>query len=145
MIAVMPPAAHEAFILACRNGLYTDAMARKPEQVARYLLVQTIGIFFVIVGFFGLVLPILNGLIPLAIGAMLIAMYNPSLHQYIHKLVERLPWLEDIFEQVEEFLEKVFGPGPDGTPPIRNGFPHYQRRQAEKEKATTEGSQAEDL
>lgn len=146
MITAISLVAYEAFILACRNGLYTAPMARKSNEVARYLLVQVIGIFFVLIGLFGLVLPILNGIIPLAIGAMLIAMYNPSLHGYIHKLVERLPWLEDVFEQIEKFLERIFGPGPDGTPPIRSGFPNYQRRHAEEaEKATTEGSETSDL
>lgn len=108
-------------------------MEDKKVQLARYLLVQFIGLFFIILGILGLFLPILQGILFLCVGAVLIAMYNPPLHRHIHALVDKFPWLEDVFEKIEIFIERFFGPAPDGKN-IRSGFPHHraQSQQAEK-------------
>lgn len=121
-------------------------MKRRTAQFARYLFVQIIGVLCIVVGVAGLLLPILNGVFPLAIGVILVAMYNPPMHRHIHAIVRRFPWLEGVLEKTEELFERVFGPSPDGVPPIRNGYPGYQRRQAlAVDKATTEGSETNDL
>lgn len=106
-------------------------MEKKSVRLARYFLVQMLGALCIVIGIVGLVLPVLQGILFLCIGAMLIAMYNPSLHRFIHRVVEEFPFLESVFEKTEVFLEKFFGASPDGSPPIRSGFPKYKERHHE--------------
>lgn len=72
-------------------------------------LYLTLGLFFLILGIAGLVLPILNGLIFLILGLILISFTNPKVEYELRKFVRRNATLERLYDKLDEFLSKLFG------------------------------------
>ena len=107
-------------------SIMADAF-RDGFNIFRRLLAQALGVVLVVLGIIGIPTPIINGIIPLAIGLTLLAMYNPPLHRYVHALVRRFPKLAGAFEKVEMFFERIFGPSPNGIT-IRSGFTHPENQ-----------------
>ena len=71
--------------------------------------ILTIGIIFIIFGFFGLVLPFLQGFIFLAIGLLLVSICFPKVRFYIRKHTLKYPRLSAIINKAEIWIEKVVG------------------------------------
>ena len=67
------------------------------------------GVFFILLGLVGLVLPILQGVLFLAIGLLLLSLYSPTLRAWIDKHTVRFPRLHKIVQDVEEWVVRIIG------------------------------------
>ena len=76
---------------------------------AKKILVLTIGIIFIIVGVFGLVLPFLQGIIFLAIGLILVSLCFPRARFWINKHAQRYSRLFSVINKIETWLIKFIG------------------------------------
>ena len=90
---------------ALRVYLNTEDMQKKAKKV----LVLTVGIIFIILGFFGLVLPFLQGFLFLAIGLFLLSFYFPKTRLWIEKHTEKYPRLFLMTKKVEKWMTKIIG------------------------------------
>ncbi len=73
------------------------------------VLVLTIGIIFIILGFLGLVLPFLQGILFLVLGLMLVSLCIPEVRLFINKHAKRYPKLHPIIRKVESWILKFIG------------------------------------
>ncbi|KKR61668.1 hypothetical protein A2643_03680 [Candidatus Nomurabacteria bacterium RIFCSPHIGHO2_01_FULL_39_220] len=76
---------------------------------AKKILVLTVGIIFIILGLFGLVLPFLQGIIFLIIGLLLVSMCFPPVRLCINKHTERYPRLYRLITKAEIWIAKFIG------------------------------------
>ena len=65
---------------------------------------HTIGWFFVVLGIIGCFLPILQGILFMAIGFLILAPEVPFIHRLLLKLQGRYP---EVFQKAEEFKKKI--------------------------------------
>ncbi len=79
----------------------------------RYLAAQVLGIVFLILGLIGLALPFLQGWLFLAIGAVLIALYNPPIHRALHSRIKKYRRTRKLVIKLERIIEKIFGKPPE--------------------------------
>lgn len=76
---------------------------------AKKVVVLTIGIIFIILGFFGLVLPFLQGIIFLAVGLILLSYCSPKVRLTIKKYAEHHPHLSYVINKMEGWISKIIG------------------------------------
>ncbi|KKQ04227.1 MAG: hypothetical protein US18_C0002G0006 [Parcubacteria group bacterium GW2011_GWB1_36_5] len=79
------------------------------QKKLKKVFVLSIGIIFIILGLFGLVLPFLQGFIFLAIGFFLISFYFPKVYLWIEKHTEKYPSLSIKIKKVEAWIRKFIG------------------------------------
>ena len=79
----------------------------------RYLAAQILGVVFLILGVIGLALPFLQGFLFLAIGAVLISLYNPRIHRALHRHIHKYRRIKKTVEKLERGIEKIFGKPPE--------------------------------
>lgn len=79
------------------------------QKKIKKVLVLTVGIIFIILGLFGLVLPFLQGFIFLAIGLMLVSFCFPKVRLWINKHTERYPHLFSVINKIEMWIAKFIG------------------------------------
>jgi uncharacterized membrane protein YbaN (DUF454 family) len=72
-------------------------------------LIITLGVFFMLVGLAGLVLPILQGWFFLILGALLLSMYSPRLRAFIYRHTVKYPKVHAFVAKAEGWTERVFG------------------------------------
>jgi uncharacterized membrane protein YbaN (DUF454 family) len=80
-------------------------MNRKVKKV----LILIVGIIFIILGLFGLVLPFLQGILFLIIGFILVSFYFPKVRLLMKKHVERHPHLSPTINKIEAWIVKFIG------------------------------------
>ncbi|MEK7081119.1 MAG: hypothetical protein AAB902_01915 [Patescibacteria group bacterium] len=71
--------------------------------------VLIIGVIFIILGLFGLVLPFLQGILFLAIGFFLLSFYFPKIRLWTNKHTEKYPYLSQKIKRVEAWMTKIIG------------------------------------
>lgn len=79
------------------------------KKKAKKILVLTVGIIFIILGLFGLVLPFLQGIIFLAIGFILVSFCSPKIRLWVNKRTEGYPHLSSAINKIERWLNKIVG------------------------------------
>lgn len=79
------------------------------QKQAKKILVLVVGIIFIILGLFGLVLPFLQGILFLAIGLLLVSFCSPKMRFHIKKHSERHERLFLLINKVETWLTKFIG------------------------------------
>jgi len=80
-------------------------MNKKVKKVA----ILTIGVVFIILGLFGLVLPFLQGFLFLAIGLILLSFSSPGIRITINKYAKRYPHLSNIIKKTDSWVAKFMG------------------------------------
>jgi len=79
------------------------------EKKIKKALILTLGIIFIILGLFGLVLPFLQGFIFLAVGLVLVSFSFPRIRLTINKHAKRHPHLSSIVNKTESWIAKFIG------------------------------------
>jgi uncharacterized protein len=82
---------------------------REIKRNLKRILVLTLGIFFIVLGLAGLVLPILQGWLFLLIGALLLSMYSPAIRSSIDRRTAPYPKIHAFVERAQGWIVKVFG------------------------------------
>lgn len=72
-------------------------------------LVLTLATVFLLLGLAGLVLPILQGWLFLAISAILFSMYSPSMRAWMDRYTSKYPKLHAVVGKAQAWTTKVFG------------------------------------
>ncbi|MFA5931942.1 MAG: hypothetical protein WC793_01000 [Candidatus Paceibacterota bacterium] len=80
-------------------------MRRKIKKIA----ILIIGAIFILLGLLGLVLPLLQGILFLAIGFSLIFFYFPDVRSWLNEHTKKYPHLFIAIEKVEKWLTKIIG------------------------------------
>lgn len=83
-------------------------MKRIKKELKR-ILVLTLATAFLLLGLAGLVLPVLQGWLFLAISAILFSMYSPSMRAWMDKHTVRYPKLHRVISKAQDWTTKVFG------------------------------------
>jgi uncharacterized membrane protein YbaN (DUF454 family) len=83
-------------------------MAMLKRQLKR-ILVLTLATVFLLLGLAGLVLPVLQGWLFLAISAILFSMYSPALRAFIDKHTVKYPRLHRVVGKAQDWTTRVFG------------------------------------
>lgn len=83
-------------------------MAMLKRQLKK-VLILTLATAFLLLGLAGLVLPVLQGWLFLAISALLFSMYSPRLRAWIDKHTVKYPKLHRMVGKANEWTTKVFG------------------------------------
>ncbi len=71
--------------------------------------ILTLAAFFLLLGLAGLVLPILQGWLFLAISALLFSMYSPRLRAYVDSHTVKYPKLHALVGKANDWVIKIFG------------------------------------
>ncbi len=71
--------------------------------------ILTVATAFLLLGLAGLVLPILQGWLFLAISAILFSMYSPSLRAWIERRTVKYPRIHTFVGKAQDWTTKVFG------------------------------------
>ncbi|MDP2599079.1 MAG: hypothetical protein Q8P49_04585 [Candidatus Liptonbacteria bacterium] len=71
--------------------------------------ILTIGTVFIVLGILGLALPLLQGMLFLAIGVMLISLYSPATRAWMEKYLKRHPKLRAAVEKAEKWIANIIG------------------------------------
>lgn len=79
------------------------------QKKIKKILLLMIGIFFVILGFIGLVLPFLQGILFLFIGFLLISMCFPKIRLWMNRHTERYPHLHSALRKTEIWIINFIG------------------------------------
>jgi uncharacterized membrane protein YbaN (DUF454 family) len=79
------------------------------KRQLKKVIVITLGVLSIIIGLAGLVLPILQGWLFLAIGGLLLSMYSPRLRAWIHRRTEPFAHIHKFVVWAEGWTERVFG------------------------------------
>ena len=79
------------------------------SKKAKKVLILSVAIIFIILGFFGLVLPFLQGIIFLVIGVFLLSFYSLKARLWIEKHTKKYPRLFSITKKVEAWMAKIIG------------------------------------
>lgn len=72
-------------------------------------VISVLGVFFVLMGILGLVMPFLQGFFFLAIGLILISIYSPTLRGWIKTQARPYPKFYATVEKVEAWIMKNIG------------------------------------
>lgn len=83
-------------------------MKRFKKELKR-VAVLTLASLFLLLGLAGLVLPVLQGWLFLAISAILFSMYSPSMRAWIDEHTVRYPKLHKVVGKAQDWTTKVFG------------------------------------
>lgn len=83
-------------------------MKRFKKELKR-ILVLSLATAFLLLGLAGLVLPVLQGWLFLAISALLFSMYSPSLRAWLDRRTEPYPWLHKLVAKAETWTTRIFG------------------------------------
>jgi len=67
------------------------------------------GVLFIVLGFVGLVLPFIQGLLFLAIGIILLSFSFPAVREARKRHSIKFPKIHDKIEELEEWLERKLG------------------------------------
>ncbi|MFA6353512.1 MAG: hypothetical protein WCW93_01110 [Candidatus Paceibacterota bacterium] len=79
----------------------------KKEIKKTFVLI--IGISFILLGFLGLVVPLLQGILFLIIGFMILSLYFPAIRLLIHKHAQKSPHVFPLVEKAEKWILKFIG------------------------------------
>ncbi|MBU0999014.1 hypothetical protein KKG24_01760 [Patescibacteria group bacterium] len=79
------------------------------QKQAKKVLILTAGIIFIILGILGLFLPILQGIIFLAIGFFLVSFYFPGIRPWVNEHLKKYPGLFARIEKIEAWMKKIIG------------------------------------
>ena len=69
----------------------------------------TLGLILIVIGLAGLILPILDGLIPLLLGFILLSFEIPSVERHLARIAYKTKFTGDWYEKLERWMRKVFG------------------------------------
>lgn len=83
-------------------------MIHKVKKHAKRITLDAIGWFFIILGLIGLVLPILQGLLFLAIGLYILSIHSPFIQRIVYKVKHFHPKITPHFDRVEKKIEHFF-------------------------------------
>lgn len=83
-------------------------MAFIKKKLKKYFII-TLGVAFVVLGLLGLALPVLQGWLFLAIGALLLSMYSPGLRAWMDKHTVKYPRLHALVGRAHHWTTRVFG------------------------------------
>jgi uncharacterized membrane protein YbaN (DUF454 family) len=83
-------------------------MAHIKKQLKKILVLTLAGVFFVL-GLAGLVLPVLQGWLFLAISALLFSMYSPALRAWLERNTARYPKIHAFVGRAQAWTTRVFG------------------------------------
>lgn len=78
------------------------------KQVKKVIILST-GIFFIVLGIIGLFLPVLQGILFIAIGFLFLSFYFPSHRLKLNKYIEKYPKISKTIEKIEKWLIKIIG------------------------------------
>jgi uncharacterized protein len=84
-------------------------MKKSLKQNLKRIFIITLGVLFIVLGLAGLVLPVLQGWLFLAIGAILLSMYSPGLRAWMDKHTVKYPKLHAFVGRAHAWTERVFG------------------------------------
>lgn len=79
------------------------------KKKLKKILILTLASFFFVLGLAGLVLPVLQGWLFLAISALLFPMYSPRLRAWMDKHTIKYPKLHKFVGKANDWTTKVFG------------------------------------
>lgn len=79
------------------------------QRELKRIFILTLATFFLLLGLAGLVLPILQGWLFLAISILLFSLYAPRLRAWIDRHTVRWPKLHAAVGKAEEWIIKVVG------------------------------------
>lgn len=79
------------------------------KKKLKKILILTLASFFFVLGLAGLVLPVLQGWLFLAISALLFSMYSPRLRAWMDKHTIKYPKLHKFVGKANDWTTKVFG------------------------------------
>lgn len=79
------------------------------QKEAKRIFVLTIGVVFIILGLFGLILPLLQGIIFLAIGLILISLCSQKFRLWVNKHTQPYPQLFSVIKKMETWIAKFIG------------------------------------
>lgn len=79
------------------------------KKKLKRILVISLGIFFILVGLAGLVLPILQGWFFLVLGGLLLSMYSPGLRAFMDRHTVKYPKIHAFVAKAQGWTERVFG------------------------------------
>ncbi len=82
------------------------AMLKKKLKKA---LVLTLATLFFLLGLAGLVLPLLQGWLFLAISALLFSMYSPRIREFIDRHTVKYPKIHTFVGRANDWTTKIFG------------------------------------
>jgi uncharacterized protein len=83
-------------------------MARVKKELKK-VLILTLATVFLLLGLAGLVLPILQGWLFLAISALLFSMYSPKIRMWIDTHTVKYPKIHKFVGRAQDWTTKVFG------------------------------------
>ena len=79
------------------------------QKKVKKVLVLTIGIVFILLGLFGLVLPFLQGIAFLIIGSILVSLYFPKIRLWVDKHTKKYPYLFVMIDKIGKWMTKIIG------------------------------------
>lgn len=79
------------------------------QKQVKKILIQSAGIFFLLLGAVGLALPFLQGFLFLAIGLILLSIASPRVRAWSDKHTLRFPPFQKIMKKMELGIEKIVG------------------------------------
>lgn len=79
------------------------------QKNVKRMILLTVGIIFILFGLIGLVLPILQGIIFLAIGFILVSFCFPKVRLWMKHHTERRPHLSRMVNKMEKWIIKFIG------------------------------------
>ena len=79
------------------------------KKQLKKILVLTLASVFLVLGLAGLVLPVLQGWLFLAISALLFSMYSPAMRAWIDRRTINYPRLHGFVKKAEAWTTRVFG------------------------------------
>lgn len=83
-------------------------MARVKKELKR-ILVLSLATVFLLLGLAGLVLPVLQGWLFLAISALLFSMYSPAMRRWIDTHTVKYPKIHAFVGRAQTWTTRVFG------------------------------------
>ncbi len=69
-----------------------------------------VGVLFVLLGFVGIVLPVLQGFLFLAIGLIFLSISSPRFRVWIESHTRRYPKVHAVIEKLERWIVSIVGP-----------------------------------
>lgn len=79
------------------------------QRQAKKVLILSIAGVFIAIGFIGLVLPFLQGILFLAIGFLLLSLYFPKLRTYIERQAQKSPHFFKIINKIDHWILRFIG------------------------------------
>ena len=79
------------------------------KKKIKKILILTFGIFFILLGLLGLVLPFLQGILFLIIGFLLLSFYFPQTSTILKRYLHKHPYLVEKIEKIEKKIKEFIG------------------------------------